>query len=158
MAEHNLSQFGADIHVNLQLQRPVLADGRMQPHEWILGEDGSMLKTDSGGHGDDHFFPGPTDIAWDLAGAIVEWRMKPALALEFLEHYRKASGDDPRARIDDFIRAYSVFRWAYCKMAANAMQGTPEQERLEAAAENYRLAIERATTLMSPTLSFSLAS
>ena len=30
-------------------------------------------------HGDDHFFPGPTDIAWDLAGTIVEWELAPAV-------------------------------------------------------------------------------
>lgn len=155
MAEHNLSQLGADVCVNLELQRPVIADGRMQPHEWIISENGTLWKTDSGSRGDDHFFPGPTDIAWDLAGAIVEWRMRPAHALEFLGRYCNASGDDPRARIEGFIRAYSVFRWAYCKMAANAMQGTPEQKRLEAAAENYSRAVVRASA--KPALSVSLA-
>src|SRR5438874_5859066 len=52
----------------------VLADGRMAPHEWILSANG-LIKTDGASHGDDHFYPGPTDIAWDLAGAITEWRM-----------------------------------------------------------------------------------
>ena len=85
MVEHNLIQCGMEISVNMQLRRPVIADSRMQPHEWILTDSGEMLKTDAGSHGDDHFFPGPTDIAWDLAGAIVEWRMSPVQAAEFLE-------------------------------------------------------------------------
>ena len=85
MAEHNLRELGLDLPVELRLKRPVIADGRMQPHEWLLSKEGKLLKTDSGSHGDDHFFPGPTDIAWDLAGAIVEWQMNEQQAAEFLD-------------------------------------------------------------------------
>jgi hypothetical protein len=138
MAEHNLRELGFHLAVVLRLERPVLADGRMQPHEWLPAKEGLLLKLDSGSHGDDHFFPGPTDIAWDLAGAIVEWRMSEQLAREFLDLYRHASGDDASGRIDGFIRAYAVFRSAYCMMAANAMSGSHEQTRLDRAAAIYR--------------------
>ncbi|HEU4413825.1 MAG TPA: hypothetical protein VFT65_03505 [Candidatus Angelobacter sp.] len=138
MAQHNLGQLGAGAPIELSFERLVIADGRMQPHEWLRTSSGHMLKTDSGGHGDDHFFPGPVDIAWDLAGAIVEWRMDVTHRAEFLNAYRAASGDDPSRRIGDFIRAYAVFRSAYCTMAANAMKGTPEQARLEHAAQEYQ--------------------
>jgi hypothetical protein len=139
MTEHNLSQFKVelDLAVALQVERPVLADGRMQPHEWLLDADRRMLKTDAGSHGDDHFFPGFTDIAWDLAGAIVEWRMNAAQAQSFLEAYRHHSGDDAAGRIGGFIIAYAAFRRAYCLMAANALQGGEEQARLENAADRY---------------------
>lgn len=143
MADHNLHELGMDLHVELCLKYPVIADGRMQPHEWLLSKEGKLLKTDSGSHGDDHFFPGPTDIAWDLAGAIVEWQMKEEQIAEFLETYHRASGDDARARIDDFIRAYAVFRAAYCLMAANAMNGLDEQPRLHRAANGYRAVLEK---------------
>lgn len=138
MAEHNLHELGLDLPVVLRLERPVLADGRMQPHEWLLTKEGLLLKTDSGSHGDDHFFPGATDIAWDLAGAIVEWRMTEHQAREFLDLYRHASGDDASARMDGFTKAYAVFRCAYCMMAANAMGGSDEQARMERAADGYR--------------------
>jgi hypothetical protein len=137
MAVHNLCELGFDLPVSLKLECPVIADGHMQPHEWIVTSDGKLLKTDCGSHGDDHFYPGPTDIAWDLAGAIVEWRMNAVQSAELLDAYRHTSGDDPHARITDFIRAYAVFRCAYCKMAANAMQGAQEQARLEQAAADY---------------------
>ena len=137
MAEHNLAQFELNLPLSLKLERPVIADGRMQPHEWVSTAAGEMLKTDSGSHGDDHFFPGCTDIAWDLAGAIVEWNMEPRQATVFLNHYRHRSGDDAGPRIEDFVRAYTAFRWAYCTMAANAMAGTGEQARLQAATERY---------------------
>jgi hypothetical protein len=137
MAEHNLLELGVNLAVGLRLERPVLADGRMQPHEWMLTQDGQILKTDSGSHGDDHFFPGATDIAWDLAGAIVEWRMTAAQAEAFLEAYRRASGDEARTRILSFVIAYTVFRWAYSTMAASRVQATDEREPLERAAVKY---------------------
>ena len=144
MAGHNARALGIDAAPRLQLERPMLADGRMQPHEWLLAFDGRMLKTDSGCHGDDHFFPGLTDIAWDLAGAIVEWNMKPHHVDAFLQTYRSFSGDDAGRRIDDFIAAYTLFRSAYCRMAAGALQGSEEAIRLEWAASGYRAALLRA--------------
>ncbi len=108
MADHNVRELGFDVSVQLDLKRPVIADGRMQPHEWLLTADRKMLKTDSGSHGDDHFFPGPTDIAWDLAGAIVEWEMTAEQSSTFLELYRQKSGDDAASRIEHFVMG--VFR------------------------------------------------
>jgi hypothetical protein len=138
MAEHNLNELKLDLPVMLSLEHPVIADGRMQPHEWLSTKEGRLLKTDSGSHGDDHFFPGATDIAWDLAGAMVEWRMNEDQACTFLDLYRQASGDDASRRIDGFVTAYTAFRCAYSMMAANAMHGTEEQPRLERAAEGHR--------------------
>jgi len=138
MADHNLRELGLELPVELRLEHPVIADGRMQPHEWIWSAAGELLKTDSGSHGDDHFFPGPTDIAWDLAGTIVEWQMNEQQTAEFLNRYRRASDDDASARIDGFIKAYTAFRLAYCLMAANAMNGSDEQPRLQQAADAYR--------------------
>jgi hypothetical protein len=143
MAAHNLHELGLDLAAELRLKHPVIADGRMQPHEWLMTQEGRLLKTDSGSHGDDHFFPGPTDIAWDLAGAIVEWRMNEQEARDFLDRYRCASGDEPSARIDGFIRAYAVFRAAYCLMAANAMKGSDEEARMEFAATEYKALVMR---------------
>jgi hypothetical protein len=137
MAQHNLGQLGSGLRPKLRLEKPVIADGRMQPHEWLLAADGRMLKADSGNHGDDHFFPGPTDIAWDLAGAIAEWRMDSFQTEFFLQVYRQASGDDAMPRIKDFTVAYSAFRAAYCLMAANAMKGSHEEQRLQRAANHY---------------------
>jgi hypothetical protein len=138
MAEHNLRELGFELPVDLRLERPVIADGKMQPHEWLLTIEGKLLKTDSGSHGDDHFFPGPTDIAWDLAGAIVEWQMSEQQTTEFLDLYYCASGDNAKHRINGFIKAYAVFRLAYCLMAAKALNGSDEEKRLRRAADIYR--------------------
>ncbi|HMF89102.1 MAG TPA: hypothetical protein VKL40_00555 [Candidatus Angelobacter sp.] len=152
MTEHNLRELRIDQPVALKIEHPTICDGRMQPHEWLLTEDGRMLKTDSGSHGDDHFFPGPTDIAWDLAGVIVEWRMNPAQREFFLEAYRRASGDDAQFRVADFSIAYALFRLAYCRMAANALPGTDEEARLILAAAKYGQAMEELGPLTVPQL------
>jgi thiamine kinase-like enzyme len=102
----------------------------MSPHEWLQSGDGRLLKLDATAHGDDHFFPGPCDIAWDLAGAIVEWNMDHRAKTLLLREYLKASGDDAAARIDAYVMAYTVFRFAWCKMAAAGMQGTDDEQRL----------------------------
>lgn len=124
-------EFGSNItpELHLDIVRPVIADGKMQPHEWIINGE-TALKIDSETHGDDHFFPGPTDIAWDLAGTIVEWRLSTEQAGTFLSHYRELTGDDARERMRSYLLAYATFRFAYCKMGAQAMAATPDEDLL----------------------------
>src|SRR5690606_17076759 len=111
---------------------------RLQPHEWVLADDGSLIKVDAAAHGDDHFIPGPTDIAWDLAGITVEWNLDVSMRDHLLNQYRLHSGDDPRERIADYTIAYVLFRLAYTRMAAGAMRGTQEAIRLMRAHQRYR--------------------
>ena len=122
---------------------PVLTDGRMQPHEWIRGTDGRIVKLDPYTHGDDHFFPGPTDIAWDLAGAIVEWSLDAAAAEFFLSEFRRVSGLDRRKAIRVFSLAYTVFRVAYWKMALSTVAASAEEQRVMGAYRYYRALAER---------------
>ncbi len=121
----------------LSAAAPVLCDGRMQLWEWIATTSGQILKVDGCTHGDDHFFPGPTDIAWDLAGLITEWSLDNASAEFLLAEYQRRTGDDVSDRLAAFLLAYSVFRMAYCKMALSSVEGTPEYHRLQRAAARY---------------------
>lgn len=157
MAEHNLRELKLDLPLQLRLERPVIADGRMQPQEWFLTREDRIMKTDSGSHGDDHFFPGPADIAWDLAGAMVEWRMDVRQGETFLEMYRRASGDDPRERIADYVTAYTVFRCAWCRMAANAVEDQKEQQRLRNASAMYQAGLMEMCEIMKTSTMLSMA-
>ena len=116
----------------------LIVDGQMQPHEWIQTRDGKLLKVDACSHGDDHFFPGPTDIAWDLAGAIVEWELGQDAVQFLISRYKTRSGDDPSSRLPDFLIAYGIFRLAYYKMAWLAVDDPQEQDRLKAVQHRYR--------------------
>jgi hypothetical protein len=140
MTQFNLqSQFGIAAHFSpelLQTANPVLVDGRMQPHEWVLSNR-KLIKLDGTTHGDDHFFPGPSDIAWDLAGTIVEWSLDQSATDFLLQRFQQASGDDVRSRIDHFVLAYTIFRLGYCSMALTTVKGTSEEARLAAACGRY---------------------
>ena len=121
----------------LRLERVVVPDGRMQPHEWIAGPDGRTRKVDAVAHGDDHFHPGPTDIAWDLAGAIVEWRMPEGARERLIERYRAVSGDAIEGRLPAWLTAYAAFRSAWSRLGAGATGDDEESDRLAAAADHY---------------------
>jgi hypothetical protein len=145
MVRFNVSQeLGRDWPIAAQSFRtdhPVIADGRMAPHEWIRSEDSRLIKVDASQHGDDHFFPGPTDIQWDLAGAIVEWNMDTDAEQYLLSRFRATSGIVPnRTRL--FSLAYSAFRASYCKMALTGTGVESEKPRLERAYRSYREKIE----------------
>jgi hypothetical protein len=120
----------------LELVRPVYADARIAPHEWLLANDGRLLKLDGVDHADDHLWPGPCDVAWDLAGAIVEWRLERE-ASTLLERYRAATGDDVARRIVPYAIAYSAFRVAHVHFS----------ERSDETSERARLAPEAAYQL-----------
>jgi hypothetical protein len=127
----------------LQSSQPVLADGAMQPYEWLQTNSGEILKTDAISHGDNHFFPGPCDIAWDIAGAAIEWNLNSD-AVEFLvQKFRQVSGADVSRTLPAYLLAYSVFRLGFCKMAATTVQGTHEETRLHSAQNYYRSRAEQ---------------
>lgn len=131
-------EFGEEFDADLRVEKLIIADGRMHPHEWLLNGAGEIVKMDALSHGDDHFYPGPTDVAWDLAGAIVEWGMDSTASDSFLREYQRSSGDDPRPRLPGFLLAYTIFRLGYCRMAAEAMRGTEDEPRFLRDYQRYR--------------------
>jgi hypothetical protein len=124
--------------------RSVAIDGRMLPHEWLLTSAG-FLKTDSLDHTDDHFLPGCTDIAWDLAGASIEFGLSPQEAAHFVETYTALSGDREAGRRLPFFRlAYLAFRLGYATVAQNTLRGSPDALRFAALAARYRARLRAA--------------
>lgn len=112
-------------------------DNRMFPHEWLLTPSG-YLKTDGVEHHDDHFFPGPQDIAWDLAAAEIEFAMTPAEAEALAARYAALSGDRSiRARIPFHRLAWLAFRLGYCEMAAGALGHGPDAARFRELRARY---------------------
>ena len=138
MAQLNLERaLGVSCQIKLPVERPVIADARMMPHEWILLDDGRLQKLDAADHGDNHFFPGPTDIAWDLAGAIVEWKLDSDAAEMFINEYRRITNDTVESRLPGYLIAYSCFRMAFAQSAANSTDSA-EKARLQRDADSYR--------------------
>jgi hypothetical protein len=152
MLRHNaLVALGRELGPGVELpqDRPVYADARMMPHEWIEIESAAgaeargapPLKVDGADHGDDLLFPGPVDVAWDLAGAIVEWRMSASARRIFLDGYRHASGDHVESRLPAYLFAYTLFRLSW-SIAAAATSPPAEAARLVVAEQRYRAALQ----------------
>jgi hypothetical protein len=96
-------------------------DARMQAHEWIRGTAG-FWKTDALDHAFDHFFPGPQDVLWDIAGAEAELRLDQHAAGRLLDRYVAESGDGTAPRRLPFYRiAYAAFQVGYTTMAAQSL-------------------------------------
>jgi hypothetical protein len=142
MLEYNVQQeFGVDLSLPKDIfstNDPVLADGRMQSYEWIALADGNIKKTDGISHGDDHFFPGPCDIAWDLAGIAIEWKLETAASEYLRKEFKRLTGKQITHDLNAYMLAYAVFRLGFCKMAISTVRGTDEEHRLQAAYQRYR--------------------
>lgn len=127
----------------LQDRPAVAVDGRMMPHEWIETSRG-ILKTDAVDHHADHFYPGAADIAWDVAAAGVELRLRPPQQQILLTRYAAHSGDRIPADALRFHRvAYLAFRTGYASLAADATQGSPDHGRFMALKTGYAALLQR---------------
>ncbi len=148
MASHNLEQeFGFAPELHLEVERPAICDGRMQHYKWRALRQDHWIKLDASTHGDDHFFPGPTDIAWDLAGFCVEWQLDADYREFFLSEYRRLSGDNPVPRLPQYEIAYAAFRLGWSRMAAASVSGSADEERLLTDAARYSGLLEQRLTL-----------
>jgi hypothetical protein len=127
----------------LPMEQAVYPDCRMHPHEWLQADDGRLLKTDAVGHGEGHQLPGPIDIAWDLAGAIVEWELSPAEADFLLAEYDRRAGDRAAPRVREYLLPYIVFRLAHCRMGAAAMANRREGRYLHRLYQENARAVKR---------------
>lgn len=125
--------------------RPILIDGRLHPHEWLEMPDGRLLKTDAVDHHAAHDLVGCQDVAWDIAGAALEFSLSPAEA-ETLRERTEFSLDAavPPQLVAFFQRAYPAFQLGRSALAASALNGLAEQRRLGAEAARYAEMLQRA--------------
>ncbi len=122
-------------------------DGRMLPHEWIQTATG-FLKTDVLDHHHDHFFPGPQDVAWDVAGTAIEFAFDNAETEGFVDLYAGLAGDmEIRHRLPFYRVAYTAFRLAYSRLAENSLSG-PDGDRFGCLALRYSAALKREISRM----------
>jgi hypothetical protein len=146
-------EFGEELgtaEAQLRAGHVVICDGRMMPHQWLRRDGGELLKLDAGTHGDNHFFPGACDIAWDVAGAIVEWELQGELRERFVRAYEARCDDAITGRLAPYLLAYATFRMGWSKMAALAMQGEDDEALLQRDYERYRAIALRLRQQHSP--------
>jgi hypothetical protein len=113
------------------IPHPVCTDNRMAAHEWLRLPSGRLLKADAVDHHQSHDLIGCQDVAWDLAGALLELDLPPPET----EQMRSALGIDA-ALLDFMTVGYAAFRVGAHRMSAATLTHWPaEQARNLQAAE-----------------------
>jgi hypothetical protein len=113
-------------------------DGHLAPHEWLRSGSGDLIKVDSTGHADDHTIVGKQSIAWDIAGAAVEWKLAPAALERVLTSYRAAGGEAlSAAQLTAYRLAYAAFRAGQFRLCADMCTDELERAGLQRAFGDY---------------------
>jgi hypothetical protein len=134
----------------------VVPDARLQPREWVCtrsendassaGTMPAYVKVDAIDHGDGLRLPGPTDVAWDVAGAVAEFGLDAEVA-ERLVARCAASTHESAAALAAAVAAYRA-PYAACALGdallASWEATTDHDKRLLAGeAARYRALLER---------------
>lgn len=104
----------------------VVPDGRLQRWEWVRTWMG-FAKVDSIDHGDGLRYPGPTDRAWDLAGAAIEFSLDDHALAGLVRRCAAASGDSAT----ELAEAVAAYRPAYAALQLGASTLSAYEAALE---------------------------
>ena len=104
-----------------------------------LDVDGRILKTDALDHHAGHDLVGAQDIAWDVAGAIVEFRLVGDEPRTLVEHVERAAGFPVDTGLLAYLLpCYLTFWLGYYTLALRIAPDVDEAVRLGVAAARYR--------------------
>ncbi|THK37821.1 hypothetical protein EHS39_12260 [Ensifer sp. MPMI2T] len=119
------------------LVQPVDTDNRLHPWEWLARGERGFLKTDALDHSVAHDLIGCQDVAWDLAGASVEFefsvQQSADLRAAVSDGCSRAVNADLQAILEVCYLAFQLGLWISAKSVATA----EEIPRLEAVASRY---------------------
>src|SRR4051812_16866816 len=117
----------------------VRTDNRMDRHEWLRLSSGRPLKTDALDHHSAHDLIGCQDMAWDVAGAMIEFGLDGREAGALLAGTERGSGRHvDRELLEFYSAAYLAFRLGQASLAAQTCaSGAAEIMRLRATAGRY---------------------
>jgi hypothetical protein len=101
--------------------RAVHVDGRLHAWEWVRTTDDLLLKTDAIDHSVAHDLVGCQDVAWDIAGAQLEFDLSSGEVARICEAVEAATGERPGPAALAFAAVcYPAFQAGWWRMAAAA--------------------------------------
>jgi hypothetical protein len=97
-------------------------DNRLHAWEWLVTPSGDLIKTDALDHSAGHDLIGCQDIAWDVAGAIVEHRLSADEAAHVRETIESIAArvvePDLIAALTPCYLAFQLGLWTYAALSA----------------------------------------
>jgi hypothetical protein len=110
----------------------VRTDNKLDREEWLCLPGGRVLKADALDHHCAHDLIGCQDVAWDVAGAIVEFDLDQDSASELIRSVEQSAAAPVDRELLDFYRiAYVAFRLGHARL------GVKSAPQLEAVAQRY---------------------
>jgi len=107
-------------------QPAVVIDGHLSPWEWLRTPTG-IVKVDTAEHGDDHFQPGPQDIAWDVAAVLGEFAWSANERTSLVERLAVELKDPSLSlRLRWMAPCYLAARLGYSAFAAESLGDTAD--------------------------------
>jgi len=120
--------------------RRIVTDNRLHRWEWLRLPDGRLMKSDALDHAAAHDLIGCQDIAWDVAGGIVEFDLSDAQAEALCRAVEGAVPLDRRL-LAFCIPCYIAFQIGYWTFAAGSdPSAAGERRRYEERWRQFRLA------------------
>ena len=143
-AAEGIARWAGRLPALAAVARPVAVDGRLAPHEWLRDAAGHLVKTDALDHCCGHDLVGCQDIAWDIAGAAVEYGLSAEETEALRDAVSRGAGRpcDPEL-LGFFGVAYPAFRVGALTLALGRETGA-EAARLDAALAAAVSALRRA--------------
>jgi len=138
-AAGSLTQWTARLDALSRRVVRICTDNRMDRHEWLRLYSGRLLKTDALDHHSAHDLIGCQDMAWDIAGAMIEFGLDAREADALVAGTECASGRHVDRQLLEFYSvAYLAFRLGQASLAAQTCaSGAAGIARLKAAAGRY---------------------
>lgn len=130
--------------------RPTATDNKLDAHEWLVCDDGSLRKCDAEGHHRAHDCIGAQDPAWDVAGATIELALTADEREPILRALRDRAGlrlDPPKLRFYEL--AYLAFRAGHAHYAEQALATAAPEDAARFQRERERYCARLARSLQA---------
>jgi hypothetical protein len=128
------------------LQRQVVrvrTDNKLDRHEWLRSASGALIKTDALDHHCAHDLVGCQDLAWDCAGAIVEFDMDQNERRQFVAAAEYWAGRAIDLDLLHFCRiAYLAFRLGQARFGETTVSDSSELRRLRIQGDRYAVELQ----------------
>lgn len=116
----------------------VRTDSKLDRHEWVRTRAGALLKTDALDHHQGHDLVGCQDLAWDVAGAEVEFGLDDEEAGRLRGAAEQSAGRALDGRLIGFCRlAYLAFRMGQARLAETMISDAGEHGRIRRLGNRY---------------------
>jgi hypothetical protein len=149
-AQERLSNWAPRLRSLQQRAVPICSDGRMDRHEWLRLPDGRLLKCDAGDHHAAHDLIGCQDLAWDVAGAVVEFELSDDQTRWVAAAAGRSAGRLVDPELLSFLhQAYLAFRLGQATLSADLCSGA-DKERWQRQAQRYSAQLEARLRAMEP--------